>query len=95
MKEAAGDPVTESQTAPEWLAAATALLGRDSRTGLVDTDRLLEVMSWLGQSVFSHAKTDRSHHDKAGLLDQIQAAQALINTASAIQHVRVAQYAAT
>ncbi|WP_186526159.1 HNH endonuclease signature motif containing protein [Leekyejoonella antrihumi] len=95
MKEAAGDPVTESDTAPEWLAAATALLDRDPGTGLVDTDRLLEVMSWLGQAAFSHAKTDRSHHDRAGLLDQIQAAQALINTASAIQHVRVAQYVAT
>ncbi|TWP36558.1 HNH endonuclease signature motif containing protein [Leekyejoonella antrihumi] len=95
MKEAAGDPVTESQTAPEWLAAATALLGRDPETLVIDTDRALEVIGWLSRSVFSHAKTDRSHHDKAGLLDQIQAAQALINTASAIQHVRVAQYAAT
>ncbi|WP_186526255.1 HNH endonuclease signature motif containing protein [Leekyejoonella antrihumi] len=95
MKEAAVGLVTGSDTAPEWLAAATALLGRDPETLVIDTDRALELIGWLSRSVFSHAKTDRSHHDKAGLLDQIQAAQALINTASAIQHVRVAQYAAT
>ncbi|TWP38944.1 hypothetical protein [Leekyejoonella antrihumi] len=77
------------------MAAATALLDRDAGIGLVDTDRLLEVSSWLGQAAFSHAKTDRSHRDKAGLLDQLQATQAVVNTISAVQHVRVGRYVAT
>ncbi|WP_052591421.1 HNH endonuclease signature motif containing protein [Luteipulveratus mongoliensis] len=73
---------------------AAALL-RDPDTGLLDSTRALELCREVAQAVYSQAKTDRHHRQAADLQADIEASQALINAVTAVQLMRIAQYAAT
>ena len=80
---------------PQWLEPLTALFGADGSTGWMDSDAALEAMAWLGRRVFEQSRVDRGCHTRGGLENQVVAAQAVANSMSAVQAVRMAQYAAT
>ncbi|AKU17683.1 HNH endonuclease signature motif containing protein [Luteipulveratus mongoliensis] len=86
--------VRETAESCSTATGATAAL-RDPDTGLLDSARALELCREVAQAVYSQAKTDRHHRTAAELQADVEAAQALINAASAVQVLRIAQYAAT
>ncbi len=80
---------------PPWVDALTEMFGPDPETGWMDSDAALDAMAWLGRRVFEQSRIDRGYHTKAGLQSQVEATAAVSNTLSAIQALRITQFAAT